>query len=174
MEANSITRKYYKLNEKIRALEVRVITKTGENLGVLKTAEALRTARDQGLDLVLISEDAKPPVAKILDFNKFLYEERKKESKSKAKSKKSSLKELRFGPSIGLGDLTNKIERAKEFLSEGNQVRVTVPLKGRQRAHPEVGLEKIKSFIQGLEEVAKPEKEPQMRGNIIVVIFVKK
>lgn len=167
-------RKYYQLNERIKAPELRVVTKDNGNLGVLKTGEALERARADGLDLVVIAEKTNPPVAKILDFKKFLYEERKKESKSKAKSKKSQLKELRFGPSIGAGDLANRIERSKEFIGDGNQVRVTVRLKGREKAHPEIGLEKVEYFKKELEDVARLEKEPIVKGNAIIAVFVKK
>lgn len=136
--------------------------------------EAVRAARDRELDLVLIAPQAQPPVAKILDFKKFLYEERKKKSSAKAKAKKSELKEFRFGPSIGSGDLNSRIERSKEFIKDGNRVKITVVLKGREAMFPEVGLEKLKLFEEGLTEVAKPESEPKRNGNMLCVVFVAK
>jgi translation initiation factor IF-3 len=166
-------RKYYQLNDRIKSPTVRVI-KDGENLGEMGTKSAVSMAREQGLDVVVIAENTNPPVAKILDFNKFLYEERKKQSKSKTKSKKSQLKEFRLSPKIGEGDLTNKAERTKEFIKEGNQVRITVRMRGRERAHPEVALEQIEKFRIKVEEVAKLEKEPQMKGHSVTAIFVKK
>ena len=125
------------------------------------------------MDLVVIAEKAQPPVAKILDFNKFLYDERKKASVIKAKSKKSELKEFVFGPTIGTGDIQFRVERTKEFLEDGNRVKITVKLKGRENEHPEVGYDKIKKFIEELKEVAKTEAEPRRMGNMITVTFVK-
>lgn len=138
----------------------------------MKTREALQKARDVSLDLVIIADAAKPPVAKILDFNKFLYEERKKASSIKAKSRKSELKELRFGPSIGEGDLNQRIERAKKFIEQGNRVKITIKLRGRERAHPEVGFEKINKFKKELSEIAKEESEAKLQGNVISTIFI--
>jgi len=126
------------------------------------------------MDLVVIAENATPPVAKILDFNKFLYEERKKEAQTRGKSKKSELKELRFGPSIGEADLANKINRAAQFLEEGNRVRITVQMRGRAQAYPEIGIEKIKKIETALEEKARLEKKPEIKGNRIFAVLVKK
>lgn len=153
---------------------MRVIGENGENLGVLKTSEAIVKAREKELDLILISENANPPVAKILDFNKYLYEERKKFSSAKAKSKKSELKEFRFGPTIGDSDITTRIERAKEFIKDGNRVKISIKLKGREAAYPQIGYEKVKKFISEISDVAKSEAEPRLIGNIISVVFVGK
>ncbi len=100
----------------------------------MKTTDAIKKALELDMDLVLIVETANPPVAKILEFHKFMYEERKKLSAAKAKSKKSELKEFRFGPTIGSGDLEKKMERARGFLKEGNRVKVTVKMKGRENS----------------------------------------
>ena len=110
MEVRNIS-KYYQLNEKINADKLRVISKEHGNLGVLSKAEALRRAQEEEKDLILVSEDANPPVAKILDFKKFLYEQNKKAQQAKAGSKKSELKEFKFGPTIDDGDLKIRIER---------------------------------------------------------------
>ena len=167
-------RKRYSLNNRIRYPTLRVIGDGGDNLGVISTKEALQVAREKDLDLVVISEKANPPVAKILEFSKFLYEDRKKQSAIKSKSKKSETKEFVFGPSIGEGDLEKRIERTKEFLQDGNRVKITVRLRGRQRAHPEIGFEKLDKFIEELEEIAKVEEDPKLRGTLIAVTFVKK
>lgn len=140
---------------------------------MLKTQEALRIAREQELDLVIITEKATPPIAKILEFNKYLYDERKKASAVKAKSKKSGLKEFVFGPTIDEGDLNSKIERAKTFLKEGNRVKVTIKFKGRENEHPEVGVDRIKKFTERLSEHAKLEAEPRKSGNLLMVTYVK-
>lgn len=166
--------KYYQLNERIRAPSVRLIADDGENLGVVKKEDAIQKAREKDLDLVLIAEKANPPVAKILDFKKFLYEEKKKASEAKAGSKKSELKELRLSPSIGEGDLENRIERAKEFLENNNQVRITLRMRGREALHPEIAMEKVETVIKALDEIARTESDPKRQGNQITVTFVKK
>jgi len=152
---------------------VRVIMGTGENLGVMNTTEALRLAREKELDLVLISEQANPPVAKILEYNKFLYEERKKSSAVKAKAKKSELKEFVFGPTIGESDIASRVERSKEFIKDGNRVKITVKLKGREGEYPQLGFEKIDRFREELSEAAKLESAPRRNGNIITATFCK-
>lgn len=152
---------------------LRVITVDGENLGVLKTEEALRAAEERELDLVLITEGANPPVAKILDFNKFLYDERKKSSAAKAKSKKSELKEFVFGPTIGESDIQVRISRSREFLEDGNRVKITIKLKGREAQYPQLGFEKIERFTKELKDLAKPESAPRLMGNIINVTYVR-
>ena len=126
------------------------------------------------MDLIVISESANPPVAKIADFNKFLYKEKKKSAASKTKSKKSELKEFRFGPSIGEEDLRVRIERSRQFLKENNRVKLSVILKGREQAHPELGYEKLKKALDGLKDIAKSEKEPTLIGSTISVIVVAK
>lgn len=167
-------RETHKVNHRIKVPELRVITREGDNLGVLKTQEALRIAEERELDLVLISETASPPVAKILDFNKFLYEERKRTSAAKAKSKKSEVKEFRLSPTIGDGDFMIRVNRAKEFLKDGNRVKVTLKLIGRKAAFPQLGFEKIRRFTQEIAEEGKSESEPRLMGNIISVTYVAK
>ncbi len=173
MEEKNISR-FYLINEKIREKELRVITGDGENLGVITTEKALQEAKARGLDLVLIANESQPPVAKILDFNKFLYQENKKKSASKAKSKKSELKEVRIGPSVGAGDVQRYLTRAIEWLNDGNRVKVTVSMRGRENLFPDKGFEKIDQFIKGLEEVAKPEDSAKHIGNMISVVFITK
>jgi len=151
---------------------MRVITNDGENLGVISKQEALQIAGDRGLDLVLIGPNADPPVAKILDFTKFLYEEKKK--KSGSKGKKSELKELRFGPTTGEGDINRHIKRATEFIDDGNRVKINVVLKGREMMYPDLAFEKVNRIINELSEVARPEAETKQQGNSIFVIIVPK
>lgn len=162
------------INQYIRANKVRLISNDGENLGVVDTKEAVNKAKEKGLDLVLIAEKANPPVAKILDYSKFLYEENKKKSSSKAKSSKSETKELIFGPNIGDGDLKVRVDRTKEFIDEGDRVKMTVRLRGREKAHPDVGMEKIERAIEMLKGIAEPEKEPELKNYMISVTFRKK
>ncbi len=122
----------------------------------------------------MIAEDAKPPVAKILDFNKFLYEQKKKAQQAKAGSKKSELKEFRFGPSIEEADLETRIRRSKEFLKQGDRVKITVYLRGREMIRPEIAFEKIEKIKEGLNEIGKLEKEPKKKGRFVSATFVRK
>ncbi|HXK52583.1 translation initiation factor IF-3 [Candidatus Nomurabacteria bacterium] len=166
--------KYYKTNDRIRYPELRIVDDgDGENLGVLSTSEALAVARSKELDLVVITENAKPPIAKILDFNKYLYKERKKSSEIKAKAKKSKLKEFRFGPYIDEGAIKVKTDRAREFLMDGNQVKVTVVMKGREQAHPEIGVEKVEKFVAALTDIAKLEDQIRIQGRNIIAVLNK-
>ena len=126
------------------------------------------------MDLVLVAEEAKPPVAKILDFNKFLYEQNKKEQKAKAGSSKSELKEFRFGPTIEEADLQTRIRRSKEFLKDGDRVRITIYLRGREIVRPEIAFEKIEMIEEGLKDVGRMEKKPQKKGRFVTATFVRK
>ena len=140
----------------------------------MQKKDALKLAQEKGLDLVVIAQNAKPPVAKILDFKKFLYQERKKASSAKAKSRKSELKELRFGPSTGEEDVRTRTERARKFLEDKNRVKLTVKLRGREREHPELGVEKLQGVVKALEDIAKPEGEPKKIGGTISMVLVAK
>lgn len=145
----------------------------GEDNEIMDTPEALRLARSKELDLVVITDNAKPPVAKILDFNKFLYEQSKKSAQIKAKAKVSKLKEFRLGPTTDDGAIDQRVSRAREFLKEGNRVKFTVKLRGRQRAHPELGVAKIQKCLDDLSDIAKPEDKIKMQGGTISAILVK-
>jgi translation initiation factor IF-3 len=119
-------------------------------------------------------ESANPPVAKILDFNKFLYDERKKESAAKAKSKKSEVKQLNLSFGIGEGDIQQRVNRAKEFLAENNKVKFVLRLKGRQINNQDFAMVKINRVIKDLEEVGKVEDRPKLLNNSLVVTIIKK
>ncbi len=146
----------------------------GKSLDIISTHEALALARQKELDLVLITESADPPIAKILDFNKFLYDENKKSSQIKAKSKKSKVKEFRIGPNIADAEIEMRAKRTAEFLADGNKVKVTVQLRGRQKMHPELGFEKIDKFIEYTKDFAKTEDAVKQMGNQITVTLLKK
>lgn len=131
-------------------------------------------AQDQELDLVLFVETATPPVAKIVDFNKFLYEERKKESASKAKSKKSEVKQLNLSVAIGEGDIIQRVNRAREFLLDNNKVKFVLKLKGRQVLNSDIAFAKVNRVVNDLSDISKAESEPKLIGNLIVVTLIKK
>ncbi len=126
------------------------------------------------MDLVLVVPNANPPVAKIVEFSKFLYEERKKASNAKSKSRKTDVKEFRLGPTTGEGDIQRFVKRAKEFIEDGDKVKITVKMRGREVMFPEVAFDKIKKIEKELVEVAKLESEPKRMGNMISGIFVGK
>lgn len=141
---------------------------------MISTQEAISEARKRGLDLVLIASESKPAVAKILDFNKFLYQENKKKSAAKAKSKKSEIKGIKIGPSTGEGDIKRHLERAFEWIEDGNRVKVVVTMRGRENLYPERAFDKIDKFAEELKEVAKAEDTPKRMGNTVSLIFVAK
>lgn len=140
----------------------------------MNTHEAIRKAREEDMDLVLMVPNANPPVAKIVEFTKFLYEERKKASTAKAKSRKTDVKEFRLGPTTGEGDIQRFVKRAKEFIEDGDKVKITVKMRGREVMFPDVACEQIKKIEKELIEVAKLESEPKRMGNMISGIFVGK
>lgn len=166
--------KRYNTNERIFAKELRIIGSQGENVGVLSKFEALAKARAEGLDLVEIAPTAKPPVAKIMDFKKFMYDERKRTSAAKAKTKQVGLKEFKFGPNIGANDLNLKVERARGFLKENNRVKFTVNFQGRQIAYPQIGWEKINKIIAELAEFGAPEQPAKLINKSINVMILPK
>lgn len=163
---------YYNVNQNIRAKEVRLIGEDGKQVGVVPIEEALKRAKSAELDLVEVSASVKPPVVKILDFKRFLFERKQQEKTARKKGVKAGLKELRLRPNIGVGDLAVRIKRAQEFLEAGDRVKLTVFYRGREATHPEVGLEKINKMITSLKEVGKAEETPKRRGNMIDVVLV--
>ena len=130
-------------------------------------AEALQKAKGLGLDLVEVSAEAKPPVVRILDFKRYKFAKKRQQSASKKKTKTTGTKEIRFRPSIGPNDLQIRIDRAREFLNEGNKVKLTVQFRGRQVTHPEIGFDKINGMIKALADVAKVEQAPRKKGKFI-------
>jgi translation initiation factor IF-3 len=143
----------------------------GKNVGVMKTSDALKLAYSKNLDLLLIAPNIDPPVARIVNFNKFIYDENRKERANKAKIKKSEVKELRLTPMTSEGDIQRFIKRSKEFLAEGNKVKISVKMRGRQMTHPEVAREKLARVQTGLVEYAKMEGEPKLLGGLLWVVF---
>ena len=142
---------------------------SGEQVGILSRADALKAADDAGVDLVEISPNADPPVAKIVDWGKYQYQKMKEQQKAKAKSKQVELKQMRFGLKIGSGDLEIKLRKIRSFLSEGHKVRIQIFYRGREMAHKELGYDMINKIIAMLEEDAIVEHQPQMAGRNLSV-----
>jgi translation initiation factor IF-3 len=159
-----------KKNERIHVSEIRVITRDGENLGVMKTPEALEKAKEMGLDLVEISPNAKPPVCKIMDYSKYMYRQEKKRRKNRQKSK--DMKEFKFSPVIDIGDINTRVRRATEYLEKGHPVRITMYRRGRQsREQAEKVFEEI---LTNFEEYSTIEPKPKKEGRNMYITFIKK
>ncbi len=165
--------KYYQTNYRIEAATLRVIDHEGKQVGILSKEEALRQAQTAGLDLVLIAPQAKPPVAKIIDFKKFLYQEEKKLKEAKKGIKKSIVKDIKISLFIAPTDLERLIDKTKEFLTEGNQVRLNLGLKGREVVKKDMAFALMKRFIAELGEV-NVSKEPRIEGRVIRAVVARK
>lgn len=165
-----IKRKFV-VNERIAGEEFRVIDDMGGMVGIMNRQQALSHARENEVDLVLITPNAKPPVVKAIDFNKFIYQEEKKEQESKKGMKKVGTKDVQLSLFIGEHDLDRLRGRAEEFLHDGHQLRVRLPLKGRQMMRKDKAMELIKNFILSLENV-KVVNEPQFQGRVLMAIVV--
>lgn len=164
--------KVYKVNSQIVAPQVRLIGEGGKQVGVLTRDEALEYALGQGFDLVLIGETAKPPVAKMIDFKKFLYQEQKKSAEARKGQRGSGTKEVRVGsPFAATADVNTKIKKTDEFLKEGYNVKVVIKFSGRQITHPEFGHKIINQFRETLGNGAKVEREPRFEGKQLVTTF---
>lgn len=163
----------FAINQYIKSPQVRVILENGENLGVMTREEALKKAAELGHDLVQVVSDTNPPVCKILDYKKFLYIEKQKHKKAVAGSRGhgGELKELRFGPRTGQGDIDFRIRRTREWLGENNKVKFTLQLRGRELAHPEVGLKKFDFITKEIADIGEPEGLPSRMGNSYSVTF---
>lgn len=164
-------RKFYRVNERIYAPNLRVLDTEGKQIGILSRNEALAKAKEAELDLVEIAPQAKPPVAKIIDFKKFLYQEEKKRREEKRKAKVSETKEVRLGPFMNEHDLQVMVRRAREFLEAGNKVKLVVMFAGRQITHPEFGEKIIIKTVNELSEVSKVEKEKHFEGRRLISIL---
>ena len=167
------SRKFYTLNQNIQATKLRVIDSDGKQVGVLSRDEAVNKAQEQEVDLVLIAPQAEPPVAKIIDFKKLLYQEEKKLKEAKKGIKRSSTKDIKLSLFIAQGDLDHMIDRGKEFLKEGNQLRLNLTLKGREMGKRDMGIELIKKYMESLGEI-NISKEPRQEGRVIRAVVSKK
>ena len=168
---NKTRTKFYRTNERIYALELRVLDSEGKQIGLLTKNEALEKAKEEGLDLVEVAPTAKPPVARIIDFKKFLYQEEKKRREEKKKSKTSETKEIRLGPFMDKHDLETMLNRAREFLDENHKLKLVVRFKGRQMGHPEFGHKIIGEAIESLSDISKVDKPPHFEGRQLLAML---
>ena len=161
----------HKINDEISAPELRVVDAQGGALGVLPRREALRIALERELDLVEIAPQANPPVCKIIDYGKFIYEQTKREKQQKKAQSHSTLKEVRFKAGTDTHDFDFKTRHAREFLEEGHKVKATVMFKGREILHKELGEELLQRFIDALADVAKIDQPMRMEGRFLGVML---
>ena len=169
---NDKMKQQYRVNEQIRVREVRIVGDNGST--VVPTRDALNMAREQGVDLVEISPNANPPVCRLIDYSKFLYQQKKRAKEMKAKQVKVEVKEIRFGPQTGDNDYAFKLKHAKEFLLEGNKVRAYVFFRGRSILFKEQGEVLLLRFANDLEEVGKVEQLPQLEGKKMAIFIAPK
>ncbi len=153
---------------------MRVIGSHGEQVGILSLAEALRLAEQEEMDLVLIAPQAKPPVAKIIDYSKFRYEQSRKEKDARKKQKTIELKEVRLSPNIEENDLKTKASAARRFLEKGNKVKVTLRFRGREMSHMNETRKVLDNFVEQLSDIAVVDKPSKMEGRSLIVILSEK
>lgn len=163
----------HKLNNQISAPEVRVLDETGKQVGILPISDALTQAHELGIDLVEIAGQATPPVVKLIDYKKFLYQEKKRKQEEKKNAHVSETKQIRFGPFIGEHDLGIKVERAREFIKEGDKVKFIIKFQGRAITKQDLGRGVLEKVVKDLEDIAKIEREIHMEGRQMVVTFSK-
>jgi translation initiation factor IF-3 len=165
------TRKFYRVNERIFASTLRVLDTDGKQIGILSKFEALELARSQELDLVEVAPMAKPPVAKIIDFKKFLYQEEKKKREEKRKAKSSETKEVRLGPFMSDNDLGVMVRRTREFLEAGDKVRLVVSFAGRQITHPEFGHKVLDKVLLDIADISKLDRDRHLEGKKLIALI---
>ena len=158
-------------NKRIVSAEVQVISSDGQNLGILNTQEAIMIAKNEGLDLIEIAQNAKPPVCKIMDMGKYKYDAQKKANKAKKKQKKIEIKEIKLRPVTEIHDYTFKIKNAQKFLSKGDKVKFTIKFKGRELQHSNLGDELMQKIKTDMEKLGKVELQPRFDGKQMIMII---
>lgn len=164
LSKRKLEKKFYRINQYIQAKEIRVVDDEGKQIGVMPLEKALKQAQEKGLDLVEVAPSAKPPVCKIIDFKKFKFLESKKEQKDKKKSKKVDVKVVQLSPFIAENDLNFRLNRAEEFLKEGNKVKIAVVFKGRQITKKDFGYKLIEKAVEKLKPFSEVDFEPKFAG----------
>lgn len=160
-----------RVNREIRAPKVRVISETGELIGVLSVQEALARAEEQGLDLVEISAGSNPPVCKIINYGKFRYDQTKREKENKKAQHQVKIKEVKVKPNIGEHDLVTKLNHARDFIEKGNKVKITCMFRGREMAHTDLGEKIVQKLCNDLEDIATPEAPLKLLGRTLLVVL---
>ena len=160
-----------RLNRDISAPQVRLIGADGEQVGIVSIEDALRTAGDADLDLVEIVPNAEPPVCRIMDYGKFVFEAKKQKQEQRKKQKQVQVKEIKFRPGTDIGDYNVKLKNLRKFLEVGDKCKVTMRFRGREHAHRELGLELLERVEKDLEEISQVEQRPMMEGRQMVMVL---
>lgn len=167
----AVQKEQHRINDKIRAQEVRVIDGDGEQVGIQPLQQALSLAQESQLDLVEIAPQAEPPVCKLIDYGKFKYQLQKKESEAKKKQTDNAVKELKIGYRTDIGDLKTKMRQARNFLSSGNRVKISMRFKGREKAFVHLGKEKLEQIVEQLSDVANVyERNLRSRSQVYITV----
>lgn len=163
--------KEFRINEDIRVREVRLIDEDGKQVGIVPTTEALDRAKGVGLDLIEVAPNANPPVCKILDYGKYKFDQEKRLKEAKKNQKQVKMKEIRMQPKIEIHDLNFKTKHIKEFLEEGNKVKVTIRFRGRELAHTELGKDVLDEIVEKLDTSFSIDKQPAMEGRYMSMVL---
>ena len=159
------------VNDGIRARELRLIDQNGEQLGVKSKAEALQIAERANLDVVLVAPNAKPPVARIMDYGKYRFEQQKKDREARKKQKVINIKEVRLGPTIDVNDFNTKLRNARKFLEKGDKVKASIRFKGRAITHKEIGQKVLDRLAEETADLASVEQKPKMDGRSMFLVL---
>ena len=162
------------INEQIRCKEVRVIGEEGQQLGVMALRDALNMAKDAGVDLVMVSPSANPPVCRIVDYGKFKYEQLRREKEAKKKQKTVEVKEVRLSPNIDVNDLNTKCNAARKFIEKGDKVKVSLRFRGREMAHIDSSKHILEDFAEKLSDIAVVDKAPKLEGRSMMMFLTEK
>jgi translation initiation factor IF-3 len=160
-----------RINDRIRAREVRLIAADGAQLGVVPLPQALATAREQELDLVEVAANSDPPVCRIMDYRRWQYEQQQRRKESRKKATNVVIKEMKFRPKIDGHDYTTKMKHVQRFLGEGNKVKLTIMFRGREMAHPELGLKILNKIAEDVAEIAVVESSPRQDGRNMTMVL---
>ena len=169
--ASTIAKLVHELNEDIRDREIRLIGEQGERLGIMSSAEALKIADEQGLDLVKISPQAVPPVCKLMNYGKFRFEQSKREKEARKNQHVVEIKEIRMSPGIDIGDFNTKLKNAQKFIADGNRVKVSVRFRGREMAHTDIGRDLLDRFAAQCAETANLDKPAKLEGRMMSIFL---
>jgi translation initiation factor IF-3 len=162
-----MAKKYYQTNQYIKVDSMRLVDDKGGQIGVVTKEQALAMAQEAGADLVMVAPNANPPVVKIIDFAKFKYQQKQKDSGSRKRAKSVGLKEIRFTPFIAQGDLNYRLKQAREFLEDGNKVKLNVKFTGRQITRKSFGENLLQKAVSELSDIATVEREAAWQGKIL-------
>ena len=170
-QENHISATEFRVNEGIRVNEVRLIGADGNNVGVVPIKQAIQMARDAGMDLVEVSPNATPPVCRVIDYGRFVFERAKKEREARKSQTKIEVKEIHLRPKTNEAHRGFKVDDARRWLLQGNKVRVTIKFRGREMDYPEIALEDLKEIAESLADVSAVEQAPQMEGRTMLVVL---